>query len=383
MLAALAVAAYQPPCLARSSGLQSTTLRRAVAPVANIIDPNEPSSEVRRAGPADAPEQRIDSEETYRIMFRTLMETENKVADEVAKNYALFDYGFMQRLEEAKAQAAPGSDEAGRIEEVDVALKSEMARRMGEAAEALKSVLTSPSAVVMEGRMTGLARQGKLDDALLQLLEANLQRASEAGEAGKGAVAALSKLKQRVMEELDKKVPPDMALVRQLLRMESKPARLQLLKEKMTPKQRTSLVMATSVEDAARNDLEAADNDGEPDVDSRRLAQAFKEIKGRFGNVDEEYDTGFVERLEMISLEAEEVALEIAGGEEVTARQQQDMMWDRGTVSVWQLEEVENKAHEEGKLAVWEKEAQDQMSRDMEDRMKSLKGDDGNGGLLS
>jgi len=58
-------------------------------------------------------------------------------------------------------------------------------------------------------------------------------------------------------------------------------------------------------------------------------------------------------------------------------------MWDRGTVSVWQLEEVENKAHEEGKLAVWEKEAQDQMSRDMEDRMKSLKGDDGNGGLLS
>ena len=31
---------------------------------------------------------------------------------------------------------------------------------------------------------------------------------------------------------------------------------------------------------------------------SRRLAQAFKEIKGRFGNVDEEYDTGFVERLE-------------------------------------------------------------------------------------
>merc|ERR1719424_588734 len=185
MLAALAVAYHQPPCLARSSGLQSTNLRRAVAPVANIIDPNEPSSEVRRAGPADAPEQRIDSEETYRIMFRTLMETESKVADEVAKNYALFDYGFMQRLEEAKAQAAPGSDEAGRIEEVDVALKSEMARRMGEAAEALKSVLTSPSAVVMEGRMTGLARQGKLDDALLQLLEANLQRASEAGEAGK------------------------------------------------------------------------------------------------------------------------------------------------------------------------------------------------------
>ena len=58
-------------------------------------------------------------------------------------------------------------------------------------------------------------------------------------------------------------------------------------------------------------------------------------------------------------------------------------MWDRGTVSVWQLEGGENKAHEEGKLAVWEKEAQDQMSRDMEDRMKSLKGDDGNGGLLS
>ena len=37
--------------------------------------------------------------------------------------------------------------------------------------------------------------------------------------------------------------------------------------------------------------------------------------------------------------------------------------WDRGTVSVWDLEAVEEEAHQDGNLAVWEQEAQDQMAR--------------------
>ena len=42
--------------------------------------------------------------------------------------------------------------------------------------------------------------------------------------------------------------------------------------------------------------------------------------------MDEGYDTGFVSKLEKIAEEAEAVALDLAGGKELTAKQQQDMM---------------------------------------------------------
>jgi hypothetical protein len=80
-------------------------------------------------------------------------------------------------------------------------------------------------------------------------------------------------------------------------------------------------------------------------------------------DVDENYDTGFVQRLEQIADEAETVALDLAGGKEMSSKQQQDMMWERGTVSVWDLEAVEEEAHQDGNFAMWEQEAQDQMAR--------------------
>ena len=56
------------------------------------------------------------------------------------------------------------------------------------------------------------------------------------------------------------------------------------------------------------------------------MAKAIEELKLRFGNVDENYDSGFVSRLSTIAEEAEEVALDLAGGEELSAQQQQDMV---------------------------------------------------------
>merc|ERR1740129_2732341 len=126
-------------------------------------------------------------------------------------------------------------------------------------------LVQSPTPVIMEGKIAGLARQGRLDDALMQLLDANLQQAQLAGDAGKGAVAVLSKLKTRVQKEVDAKL--------------------------------------------------------EPEVPPRLLAKAIQEIKHRFGNVDENYDTGFVKRLQTIAEEAESIALELADGKEITAQQ--------------------------------------------------------------
>merc|ERR1719272_1901068 len=116
---------------------------------------------------------KIDSADTYNVMMRTLMETENNIATEIQE-----------------------------------AVNSEMAARMQSAMATLKEIIQSPTAIIMEGKVAGLARQGKIDDALMTMLEANLQQAEQAGEAGAGAVQVLGKLKERVRSELDTKVSP-------------------------------------------------------------------------------------------------------------------------------------------------------------------------------
>lgn len=316
----------------------------------------------------------IKSEETYRMMLSTLLKTEKSIKSEISANYAMVDYGFMQKLEEAIAEDDEETKE--RLGEIKVAVNEEMANRMNSAAEALRDVLTSPTPVIMEGKIAGLARQGRLDDAVMQLLQANLEQALAAGEQGKGAVSVMSKLKERVQIELDTKLPPEKSLLRQLLRMDDPVARESLLKVKMAPKKAASIIL-TDMSGKEQN----KDEDLSPDVPPRLLAQAIGELKSRFGNVDEFYDTGFVGRLDKIADEAEQVALDLAGGEELSPQQMQDMMWDKSFVSVWDLEQVEEEAHQEGKMAVWEQEAQDQMTRQEERSRSQSIASDFDGGL--
>ena len=174
----------------------------------------------------------------------------------------------------------------------------------------------------------------------------------------------LSKLQARVQTELDVKLPPQTQLLRKLMRMDDKDARLSLLREKMSPKKKSSVILL------GEGGKEEKDEDTGPEVSPRLVAEAITEIKARFGNVDENFDTGFVERLSTIADEAEAVALDLAGGKELTSRQQQDLAWERGSVSVWDLEQVEEQAHQEGKLAVWEDEAQAQFARQDEDQRR-------------
>lgn len=303
--------------------------------------------------PMAAPQ--IKSEETYGMMMTTLLKTEESIKTQISQNYPMFDYAFLQKLDEAIAENNP--DTKPRLEEIKLAINEEMASRMQQAAEALKEVLTSPTPIIMEGKIAGYARQGRLDDAMMQLLQANLEQAQAAGEAGKGAVAVMSKLKERIQTELDAKLAPAPALLRQLMRMSDPVARESLLRMKMQPKKKASVILTTETGE------EQEEEDTKPDVSPREMAAAIQEIKSRFGNVDEMYDTGFVEKLNMIADQAEAVALDLAGGQELTPKQQQDMMWDRGTVSVWDLEAVEEEAHQDGKMAVWEEEAQQQLAR--------------------
>lgn len=206
-------------------------------------------------------------------------------------------------------------------------------------------------------------------------LEANLQQAEAAGEQGKGAVAVLTMLKDRVRVELDKKVSPETALIRELLRMEDPDARRSLLKQKMARKKESSNLILAGM---SKEEEEAAKST-EPDITPRALAAALTELKARFGNVDEN-DTGLVKKLDLIAAESEAAALELAEGKEISAKQAQDMMWEQQTVSVWDLEQVEEEAHQDGNFAVWEEEAQAQMARqDSAMRKSAIESDWDNG----
>lgn len=316
--------------------------------------------------PPDAP--RIVSDETYGLMLKALLETENDLDQEVSSNYAMIDYGFMQRLETKVTDTDPAV--AKRAVAIKEAVNAEMAKRMQTATETLKDIFTSPTPVIMDGKIAGLARAGKIDGALYDLLQANLEQAQAAGEQGANAVAMLTKLQGRIRDEMDQKLDPPVALFRRLMRMDSAEARQRLLKEKMASKKASKIVIAGMGGEEQEQDTKA-------EVEPSEMAETIKDLKLRFGNVDENFDTGFVTKLEIIAEEAEAVALELAGGRELSAKEAQDMAWNRATVSVWDLEQVEEEAHQDGNFAVWEKEAQDQMYRQEEAQRRTALENDG------
>jgi hypothetical protein len=316
---------------------------------------------------------KINAKETYDMMFDSLLKAqEGDITKEIEKVYAMVDYHFLKELDERIFHAK--DEDLAKLKEAKEAINAEMAKRMQQAAEVFKDLVQSPTPVIMEGKIAGLARSGRLDDAVFQLLEANLQQAEAAGEQGKGAVAVLSKLKDRVRIELDKKVPPETALIRELLRMEDSMARINLLKDKMRRKQGGSNIILAGVS----KEEEEATKSTEPDVTPKALAAALTELKARFGNVDENYDTGLVKKLNTIAEEAETAALELADGKEISANQAQDLAWEKQTVSVWDLGQIEDEAHQDGNFAVWEEEAQQQMARqDSAMREQAIKNDQG------
>ena len=80
----------------------------------------------------------------------------------------------------------------------------------------------------------------------------------------------------------------------------------------------------------------------------------------------------FIKKLDKIAEEAEAVAFDLAGGKEMSAREQQDLMWEKGSVSVWDLEQIEEQAESEGKVTVWSDEGQRSIAQEEEMRRNAL-----------
>ena len=88
----------------------------------------------------------------------------------------------------------------------------------------------------MEGAIVKLAKEGRIDEPFLLLLEANADQAMAAGATGPAEL--MRRLRKRAMNEKDKQsATKEIKLLRQLLREPDSNTREQLLTEAFTPKE--------------------------------------------------------------------------------------------------------------------------------------------------
>ena len=152
-------------------------------------------------------------------------------ADSIAfAYYDKFDAQFVKVLTE---RSNNGDSDAQDLVE---ALAVEQSKRIAAATETLKSVLAMGEPMRMEGAIVKLAREGKVDEPFLLLLEANANQAEAAG--AQGPAQLMRKLGQRAMAEKDKQSSSkEIKLLRQLLREDDSTARELILEEAFTPKE--------------------------------------------------------------------------------------------------------------------------------------------------
>jgi hypothetical protein len=147
----------------------------------------------------------------------------------VFNSYELFDAQFVKVLNE---RSVAGDLDCQVILEC---LATEQQKRLIVATESLRSVLSLGDPMRMEGAIVKMAREGKIDEPFLLLLEANATQARDAGALGPAQL--MDRLRKRASEEKDKTASSkEIRLIRQLLRAVDGLEREKILVDAFTPK---------------------------------------------------------------------------------------------------------------------------------------------------
>ncbi|GKY99379.1 hypothetical protein MPSEU_000892600 [Mayamaea pseudoterrestris] len=261
--------------------------------------------------------------------------------------YDQFDAQFVKVVNE---RAENGEQESKDLLE---ALAVEQQNRIAAASETLKSVLSVGDPMRMEGAIVRLAREGKVDEAFLLLLQANEDQAKAAG--ANGPAQLMAKLRKRAIEEKDKQTTSkEIRLIRQLLREDDVQVREKILEDAFTPK--AAFIVPGTMENAQKAlDGESPDQEKPvPEVPPPDFINACKAVLLNFGNVDsgDEERGDLATRIRKIASEAEVVATRIYG-KGMTTREQQDRAWAETTTSIFDLEKMEIDAERRGEQAPW------------------------------
>lgn len=279
-----------------------------------------------------------DPKETFQVImkkFYACFDSGMDIPAAVEENYDLCDYTFMNMLkEEADVCFAEGADIEGQ-QYLDIleAINKAMAKSVEKAQEKLQRILGKGNPKAMESELVVMARRGEVDEALILLIEANAQQAKAAGAIA--AAEVLGQLFKRAREETERKLPEEQKLLRALMRINEKDERKGLLYEAFRPTKSLS--------------AEGEVSQGPPLIAPPAFIKVVKQLIQNFGNADSFNIMG--RALDIVS-EAETVATELYG-ESMTPRMQQEYMFKKQTVSVWDLGNFEDYAMISGEEIPW------------------------------
>ncbi len=261
--------------------------------------------------------------------------------DVAEANYDLCDMKFMEMLQNEADQCLKegASIEAEQYLDIIKAVKNVMVRRIGSAQERLQNVLSKGRVEAMEAEIIRMCRKAEVDEALILLLEANIKQAEDAGALKPAEV--LRKLRQRITTETERKLPDEQRLLRVLLREARSEKRKELLYEAFKP--------------AKSMNSEGSFVSGPPVISPPVFINIVRQLITGFGNVD-----GFniLGRAQSIIDEAQVVATDLYG-EGMSPREQQKYMFEKQTVSVWDLASYEEEAIMRGEEIPWRNDSYD------------------------
>jgi len=283
---------------------------------------------------------------------------EMTLKEAVQQNYNLCDYNFMELLQkELNDCLAEGANlEAEQYTELLATINQVMVERIGGAQSRLDRILKRGNPQAMESEIAMMTRKGEVDEALVLLIEANIQQAKAAGAVGASEV--LNKLLQRVNVERDRIQPDEQRLLRALLKVDDSEKRKGLLYEAFKPSK------------LQNDDLGWVD--GPPLITPPAFINIVRDLISNFGNVDA-FD--IMRKSSLIIDEAQVVAVGLYG-EGMSPAQQQRFMWQDKTMSVWDLANYEDQAMMTGEDVPWANNKYDNMNPEdvLAERVKKVGG---------
>lgn len=249
----------------------------------------------------------------------------------VEVSYDRVDLRLLERLNE---RITSNDSMASALIELRDTITTTMNERISAAMESLKSVLGVSDPITMRKKVDTLARQGKVDDAFILLLQANTEQAEKAG--AEQAMKALKLVLDHASLVKDIVLDAEVRLIRSLLRTKDPQARIDMLKESFTPQGSVELMDGSSSTGVQ--------------VDGKKFVQALRKLIEDFGNVDE----SFVLQLSKIGEESEGVARKLFDMEGKDVHDLQEEAFHKRSVSIWDLEKIEMEETAMGQQAAWE-----------------------------
>lgn len=283
---------------------------------------------------------------------------EEYVREVVEANYERCTMEFLDLLGERLKNGSTPPGVQSRLMALKGHIEDILRARMSRAAERLQSIVKAGALDEMVDQVYELNQRNEVDEPLILLLETNVQQAERAGAAP--AAELFRKLLATAREAIDEKLSMSTRLVRRLLRVADPEKRKEILHDAFRPK-------------ASALTAEGAKTGAMPDVPPPDFIEELRQLIKNFGNIETD---NFAEKLRTLVEEAEEVSTTIYG-KAMSHREQQDYMWQKGSISVFDLEALEGKAQAFGDQMPWQNDAYDNMMPPgFEDGVRTIGGND-------